>query len=35
MGAVSDEHGERLHQVVARIEKRFKGKWSENALADY
>ena len=35
MGAVSDEHGERFHQDVAIIEKRFKGKWSENALWNY
>ena len=35
MGAVSDEHGKRFHQDIATIEKRFKGKWSENALADY
>ena len=35
MGAFSDEYGERFHQAIATIEKRFKGKWSENALADY
>ena len=35
MGAVSDEHGERFHQDIATIEKRFKGKWSEKALAYY
>ena len=35
MGAVSDEHGEIFHQDIAIIEKRFKGKWSENPLADY
>ena len=28
MGAVSYEHGERFHQGIATIEKRFKGKWS-------
>ena len=27
-GAVADEHGERFHQNIAVIEKRFKGKWS-------
>ena len=26
MGAVSDEHGERFHQNIATVEKRFKGK---------
>ena len=35
MGVVSDKHGERFHQDIATIEKRFKGKWNENALADY
>ena len=35
MGAVSNEHGKRFHQNIATIEKRFKGKWSENALPDY
>ena len=34
MGAVSDDHGERFYQDIATIEKRFKDKWSENALAD-
>ena len=35
MGAVSNEHGERFHQDIATIEKRFKSKWSKNASADY
>ena len=35
MGAVSDKNGERFYQDIATIAKRFKGKWSENALADY
>ena len=35
MEAVSDEHGERSHQDIATIEKRLKGMWNENALADY
>jgi hypothetical protein len=26
LGAVSDEHGERFHQVIAVMEKRFQGK---------
>ena len=34
MEAVNDEHGERFYQEIATIEKRFKGKWSENALAN-
>ena len=35
VGAVSDEHGERFHQTIAVIEKRFKGKWSIEMLAEY
>ena len=35
LGAVSDEHGERFHQDVATMEKRYQGKWSPNMLADY
>ena len=35
LGAVSDEHGERFHQDIAVIEKRFKGKWSTGMLAEY
>ena len=33
--AVSDEHGERFHQGIAVIEKRFKGKWLIGMLAEY
>lgn len=35
LGAVSDEHGERFHQDVATMEKRYQGKWSPTFLADY
>ena len=35
LGAVSDKHGERSHQDIAVIEKRFKGKWSTGMLAKY
>ena len=35
MGSVSDEHGERFHQDIAVMEKRYKGKWSPTLLADY
>lgn len=35
LGAVSDEHGERFHQDVATMEKRYQGKWSPSLLADY
>lgn len=35
MGAVSDEHGERFHQDILKMEKRYSGRWNENMLADY
>ena len=35
LGSVSDEHGERFHQDIATIEKRYQGKWSTSSLADY
>lgn len=34
-GAVSDEHGERFHQDIAAMERRYQGKWSPSMLADY
>ena len=34
-GDVSDEHGERFHQSIARMENRYKGKWSPAMLADF
>ena len=35
LGAIIDECGERFHQNIAEIEKRYRGKWSVNALAEY
>ena len=35
LGAVRDEHGQRIHQDIAKREKRYQGKWTVNALADY
>ncbi|UYV70837.1 hypothetical protein LAZ67_8000790 [Cordylochernes scorpioides] len=35
LGAVSDEHGERFHQDISSMEKRYQGKWSPAMLADY
>ncbi|UYV65024.1 hypothetical protein LAZ67_3002855 [Cordylochernes scorpioides] len=35
LGAVSDEHGERFHQDISSMEKRYQGKWSPTMLADY
>ena len=32
---VSDDHGERFHQPIAVMEKRYEGKWSNFMLADY
>ena len=34
-GDVSDEHGERFHQDIAVMEKRYQGRWSPLMLADY
>jgi len=34
-GAVSDEHGERLHQDISSKEKRYQGKCNCAMLADY
>jgi hypothetical protein len=34
-GAVSDEHGERFHQDVSSMEKRYQGKWSCAMLVHY
>jgi hypothetical protein len=35
LGAVSDEHGERFHQDIYNMVKRYQGKWSLSMLADY
>ena len=35
LGVLSDEHGERFHQDIVEIEKRYQGKRSVKALADY
>ena len=35
LGAVSDEHGERFHQEILEMEKRYSGKLSINMMADY
>jgi hypothetical protein len=35
LGAVSDEHGERFHQHISNMEKRYQGKWSLSMLVDY
>ena len=33
--AVSDEQGERFHQDIQVMEKRYQGFWNESMLADY
>jgi hypothetical protein len=35
MGAVSDEHHERFHQGISRMEKRYSSKWNPDILSDY
>ena len=35
LGEVSDEHGERFHQDIVTMEKRYQGKWTSSMLADY
>ena len=35
LGEVSDEHGERVHQNILAIEKRYQDKWTSSMLADY
>jgi len=34
-GGVCDEHGERLHQDIAVMEKRYRGRCSPSMLADF
>ena len=35
LGEVSDEHGERFHQDILAVVKRYQGKWTSSMLADY
>jgi hypothetical protein len=35
LGAVSDEHGERFHQDISVMEKRYQGQWNARMVADY
>lgn len=35
LGQISDEHGERFHQQIKKIEERFQGKRVENMLAEF
>jgi len=35
LGAVREEQGERLHQDMKDVERRYQGRWDENMMADY
>jgi len=35
LGLVTDEHGDRFHQDIMAMEKRYQGKWTSSMLADY
>ncbi|GBN89307.1 hypothetical protein AVEN_99336-1 [Araneus ventricosus] len=34
LGAVSEEQGERFHQDIKEIERRYQGKWNVSMIAD-
>ena len=35
MGDVSEEHGERFHQDILKIESRYQGRWDTVMMGDY
>jgi hypothetical protein len=35
IGAVSEEHGERFHQDIKEMERRYQGSWNVSMMADY
>lgn len=35
LGAVSEEQGERFHQDIKEMEKRYQGRWDANMMGDY
>ena len=35
LGDFSDEQGERFHQDIKTIEKRYQGRWDQHMMADY
>jgi hypothetical protein len=35
LGRFSEEQGERFHQDIKEMEKRYQGKWNEHMMADY
>ncbi|GBM11031.1 hypothetical protein AVEN_1357-1 [Araneus ventricosus] len=35
LGAVSEEQGERFHQDIKEMERRYQGKWNVSMISDY
>jgi hypothetical protein len=35
LGALSEEQGERFHQDIEEMERRYQGRWDVSMLADY
>ena len=35
LGAVSDEHGERFHQDITKMERNYQGKWNPGMMGDF
>jgi hypothetical protein len=35
LGAVSEEQGERFHQDIKEMERRYQGRWNVNMMGDY
>ena len=35
LGAVSDEHGERFHQDITKMESNYQGKWNPSMMGDF
>jgi hypothetical protein len=35
LGKISDEHGERFHQTISALEKRYQGRADERMMADF
>ena len=35
LGAMSEDQGERFHQDLKTMEKRYQGRWNKNMMADY
>ena len=35
LGAVSDEHGERFHQYITKVESNYQGRWNPGMIGDF